>query len=130
MTQDEISRTADAWILYWLERGSATRESSQWAFKRYRDLPDSDPDAFWQLILTVHRKDQSPAIQEVLSAGPLEDLLARHGQDFIALVELEAAADPSFAHLLGGVWKSGMSDDVWAWVQAVWNRKSWDGIPE
>jgi hypothetical protein len=65
------------------------------------------------LILLLHRKDHSPFIQQVLSAGPLESLLAGHGEAFIDRIELEAHADPSFAELLGGVWQSRMSDAVW-----------------
>jgi len=131
MTQDEISRTADAWLSYWhAPPGSPTRERLYWASDRVRDLLGCEPEELWQFILVVHRKDQSPAIQQVLSAGPLEDLLATYGQIFIERIEREAIADPFFAKLLGGVWKSRISDHVWARVQAVWDRRGWDGTPE
>jgi len=80
--------------------------------------------------LAIHAKDQSPRIQEVLSAGPLEDLLGRYSPEFIDRVEEQARMDPSFAHLLGGVWKDTMSDDIWLRVQAVWKRTGWDGVSE
>lgn len=67
-------------------------------------------------------------IQRVLSAGPIEDLLARHGDVFIDRVEHGASGDPNFAKLLGGVWKNSMSDAVWERLQAVCDRRRW-GAP-
>jgi hypothetical protein len=69
-------------------------------------------------------------MQSVLAAGPLEDLFGWHGAQFIGRVEQEARNDPSFAQLLGGVWKSTIPENIWLRVQAVWNRRGWDGIPE
>jgi hypothetical protein len=48
----------------------------------------------------------------------------------IQYIEQEAKADPSFARLLGGVWQNAMTDDVWNRLQAVWDRRGWDGNPE
>ncbi|HUV96794.1 MAG TPA: hypothetical protein VMV98_04925, partial [Acidobacteriaceae bacterium] len=59
-----------------------------------------------------------------------EDLLAKHCEIFIDRVEAEARKDPRFAKLLGGVWQNKMSDAVWKRVQAAWDRRGWDGIPE
>jgi hypothetical protein len=64
----------------------------------------------------------------VLSAGPIEYLLAKHGEQFIKRVEKETKADPFFARLLGGVWKNAMTDSVWSRLQAVCDRRGWDGI--
>ena len=38
--------------------------------------------------------------------------------------------DPAFAEVLGGVWKNSMSDAIWDRLQAVWDRRGWDGISE
>ena len=132
MTDDEMSRLADAWLKFWhADRGSATRERLRWAFDREREMVYEEPEELWRFILDLHRKDHSPAIQEVLSAGPLQALLVEHGQAFIDRIQREAIADPSFAELLGGVWGTWMSDDVWARVQSVWDRRGWgDHIPE
>jgi hypothetical protein len=67
---------------------------------------------------------------QYLSAGAVEDLLSRNGTEMIPLVEAEARRDPSLAKLLGGVWKNRMTDEVWSRLQAVWDRRGWDGIPE
>jgi len=73
-------------------------------------------------------KEPSPKILESLAAGPLEDLLARHGATVIGRVEGEAKSNPAFATVLGGVWQSTMSDEIWERVQAVWDRRGWDGV--
>ena len=130
MTQEELDNLADNWIRYrYAPRDSAEAEATAWATDLY-DLEYDDPETLWLLILNIHGKDQSTRVQEVLSAGPVEDLLAKHGERFIDRVEAEAMKDPKFAHLLGGVWKSGMTDEIWNRLQAVWDRRGWDGIPE
>ena len=58
----------------------------------------------------------------VLAAGPLEDLLAKRGEDFIDRVEELARKDPKFNDLLGGVWRNTMTDEVWQRVQAIRNH--------
>jgi len=132
MTESDLSRLADAWLGYWhAAEGSPIREGFAWAIDRVMDVRyEEEPEELWRLILMLHRKDQSPSIQPVLSAGLVEDLLSGHGEAFIERIELEAHADPSFAKLLGGVWQSRMSEAVWARVQAVWDRRGWDDIPE
>jgi hypothetical protein len=130
MTQEELDNLADNWIRYrYAPRNSAEAEATAWATDLY-DLEYDDPESLWLLILNIHGKDQSARVQEVLSAGPVEDLLAKHGEKFIDRVEAEAQKDPKFAKLLGGVWKNDMTDEIWNRLQAVWDRSGWDGIPE
>jgi hypothetical protein len=130
MNQIELASLAGDWIKYWhAAQGSGDRERYADATDLY-DLQYNEPETLWLLILEIHHQDQSIAIQQVLSAGPVEDLLAQHGDAFIDRVEVEARQDPQFAKLLGGVWKNSMSDAVWNRLQAVWNRRGWDGIPK
>ena len=109
---------------------SAAREALAYACDCEYDLVREEPEAAWQFILAVLRTDSSSEIQEVLSAGPLEDLLAKHGDAFISRVESQAGKDPAFAQLLGGVWQNAMSAGVWSRVQRVRDRRGWDGIPQ
>jgi hypothetical protein len=130
MTQDTVAELAEAWIRYWrAPENSPEREDFDLSMK-FHDIEYHQPEILWAMILAIHTRDQSVHIREVLSAGPLENLLALHGEQFIDRVESEARRDPSFAKLLGGVWKNRMSDAVWQRVQAVWDRRGWDGIPE
>lgn len=127
----DVASLAEGWISYWLApEDSALRESFSWAVDREYELVREEPEIAWFLILEVLRRNSSTQILEVLSAGPLEDLLAKHGERIIASVEREAKSNPSLASLLGGIWRNDISEHVWSRVQAVWNRKGWDGIPK
>jgi hypothetical protein len=131
MTEAELLDLVAGWIqLQHTPKDSPERETLFWAFERERDLVHDDPDTAWRFILEVLRRDDSIPIMENLSAGPLEDLLAEHGPKVIDRVEAEARSNPAFAKLLGGVWQNTMSDSIWARVQAAWDRRGWDGIPE
>ena len=129
LSSDELNRLADAWISYWhAPEGSSIRKELSGATDLY-ELEYHNPEDLWRLILLIHGRDQSDRIQEVLSAGPVEDLLSKHGDSFIARIETQARLDAKFAKLLGGVWKNRMSDANWNRLQAVWDRRGWDGIP-
>jgi hypothetical protein len=80
--------------------------------------------------LATHKKYKSVEIEEVLSAGPLEDLLAKHGPAYIDRIKSMARSNSEFARLLGGVWQNRMPQDIWERVHKVWDRRGWDGIPE
>jgi hypothetical protein len=130
MTQDELSALADAWIAYWSAPEGSPERMVLLEASDLHDLEHYDPETLWLLILVIHQKDQSILIQQVLSAGPIEELLTLHGDKFIDRVEAEARRDPHFAKVIGGVWKNRMSDSMWERLQAVWDRRGWDGIPE
>ena len=128
MTDAELGALAADWVLYWqAPEGSVAREQLRYACDREYDLVREEPGVAWRLILAILRLNSSSEIQEVLSAGPLEDLLAKHGEAFIGHVEQEAKSNAAFARLLGGVWQNSMSESVWSRVQAVWDRSGWDG---
>lgn len=130
MNEQELALLAADWVFYWhAPEGSAAKELLFTACEREWELVEKNPEEAWQFILLTLKLDGSPRIQEVLSAGPLEDLLSKHGEAMIGSVENEARSNPSFASLLGGVWQNAMSESVWSRVQAVWNRSGWDGLP-
>ena len=83
------------------------------------------PQLQWEFICAAAASAESDGELAHIAAGPVEQLLGRHGPEFIARVEARAAADPTFARMLTGVWRHTMSDDVWARVQAVQ-----DGVPD
>jgi hypothetical protein len=128
MTEPEKTEIVQAWIdLQHAADGSSEYDSRLWAHEKFWEIAEEQPDLCWELILRTLSTDQSTPIMETLSAGPLEDLLAKNGAAVIERVEKEAKANPKFAYLLGGVWQNTMPNDVWARVQAVWDRRGWDG---
>ncbi|HEX8325112.1 MAG TPA: hypothetical protein VF595_14505 [Tepidisphaeraceae bacterium] len=110
------------------ERGTSEHDANFWSFDQLFDIRD-DAEQVWALILSVLAEDQSIPVVQILSAGPLEDLLSDHGTCVIDRVESEARKNPAFASLLGGVWQSSMSQPIWERVQAVRDRRGWDGVP-
>ena len=108
--------------------GTPEHEANFWSFDKIFDIRD-DAEQVWPFILSVLAEDQSIPVVQMLSAGPLEDLLSDHGDAVIDRVESEARKNPAFASLLGGVWQSSMSQPIWDRVQAVWDRRGWDGVP-
>jgi hypothetical protein len=117
MTNDNESQSdtlLDAWIRY----NSAVRlnpeiEPDFWAWQKLNMLGRESPDIAWKLILRILNSTDHELALENLAAGPLEDLLARHGHKFIDLIEARAEADLRFRWLLAGVWKNSIPDDIW-----------------
>lgn len=87
------------------------------------------PELAWRAILEAMNQSKMEVHLGKLAAGPLEDLLSKHGSAFIDRVELMARSNSKFAWLLGGVWQHTMPESIWLRVQAVWDRRGWDGNP-
>lgn len=112
------------------ERKTGQWDALFWTHERTNYLTRYLPHKALRVILLVWSMDQSVETMQNLSAGEIENLLSRKGTEMISFVEAEARRDPGFAKLLGGVWKNRMTDEVWARLQSVWDRRGWDGIPE
>lgn len=81
---------------------------------------------YWPKTEVVRPSTHCAIEQGVLSAGPVENLLKRFGPQFIDRVEVTARKDPTFAHMLGGVWPSAISKDVWERLERVCDREGGD----
>lgn len=83
------------------------------------------PEIVWQAVLQIMQHRLTDEQLTLLAAGPVEDLLALHGAQFIDRIEAEAKRSPAFAHLLGGVWPRDMAPALWQRVEAARGGKSW-----
>jgi len=100
----------DDWIKY-----SNTKDDEYfWACDVLMDIAHitPKPEILWQIILKFVERDVSVEVFYSFAAGPLEDLLSKHGPQFIDRVELEARRHPQFRKLLGGVWIGTENKDV------------------
>ena len=88
------------------------------------DVVQDTPEVAWLAILQILERDLTEEQTAVLAAGPLEDLLAQHGSQFIERIEHEAQRSPRFNHLLGGVWRHEMPLEIWERVQKA-RREVW-----
>lgn len=115
-----VEELAAAWIaLHLAPARSSQRKALFWAFVRLSEWVQHDPEAAWSAIEAIRRKDSSDVILSNLGAGPLEDLLAAHGDSFIVRIEAMAGADAQLRTVLGAVWRSGMSEALWSRIRAV-----------
>ena len=115
---DELQSLADAWIA--LQHASKTdRDALFWAFQQLDGLLDNDPDAAWRVIDLIWRSDDSDFMLAQVAAGPLEDLLFRHGPRFIDRITEQARREPVFRKMLGGVWRNAIAEPVWLRLKEV-----------
>jgi hypothetical protein len=128
MVDSDLGLLAEAWVAEGLD--ASRRAAIGDAHDRAWDLCQDKPEKAFQLVLEVLRRNHSNEILKVLAAGPLENILAKHGEAMIERVEAEAKSNPLFAKLLGGVWQNDMPEHIWNRVQKVWDRRGWDGIAE
>jgi hypothetical protein len=120
MKPDPDTELAESWIAHWNEY-HATGKFADYSTGQFVDLPEKDPEQCWRFIGQVLKRiEPKPdnALFQVLPAGPLEDLLACWGTEIIDRVEHQAAIDPRFKLLLGGVWRNTIGQDVWNRVEA------------
>jgi hypothetical protein len=90
-----------------------------WAHERLWQMSRSNPDDCWCAILYIMERAQNDYILGSLAAGPLENFLGYHGEEFIVQVERRAASDTIFRKLLSGVWQNNISDNVWYRIRAA-----------
>ena len=121
-----IQRIARDWIHYQRLFCADDPEADAYfesGYERLDKLVRTSPFlAFEAIKLILHLladEADNESICGVLAAGPLEDLLAWHGETMIDAVEAEARRNEAFRALLRDVWRNSMTSDVWARVQAL-----------
>ena len=125
MNLKDRQRLATSWLmLQKTPEAGSTQEDLAWVVEKVWDLCDDAPNDAFEFILAVLERDISNATLAILSAGPLESLLRKHGPRIIGRVERRARRDANFTKLLGHVWKDAMSNKIWARVQCVRERQS------
>jgi len=129
-----IPALLEEWLKWatWVSDPLRREEDSQnlTGFMEFDWVVDEEPEKGWKAILAALEDPRIEVHLGTLAAGPLEDLLSKHGENFIDRVEIEAKSNPKFARLLGGVWRYQMTEEVWNRVQLVWDRGAWDGNPK
>jgi hypothetical protein len=81
------------------------------------DLVRDAPERAWLVIQLIFAACRNDLERACLAAGPLEDLLAKHGPSFIDRVEQAAVNDNDFRELLVGVWRNGIAQSIWERLQ-------------
>jgi hypothetical protein len=68
VTEEALNNLADAWVRHWhAPKHSEEQSQTFWAIEEEHDLFfDGKSEELWQLILKIHERDHSIAIQQVL----------------------------------------------------------------
>ncbi|WP_051938874.1 DUF6869 domain-containing protein [Luteibacter sp. 9135] len=120
MNERQDGVIAKGWIAMHLEaEGSEAQDASFWAYTALDDLRHDDVERYWNIINEIRRLNDSDEILSNLAAGPLEDLLANSGRDFIDRCEALAKTDDRFRLMLGMVWKNTIPDDIWTRIEVA-----------
>lgn len=128
------------WDCEWHDRGFPCRTDGKLDFDRlaqtYLDDVETDPDAdlHWcqtcVMNLEANHPDRCFALvmaclpkittrdqAGIVAAGPLEELVAQHGDAMIGRIEDMARQSARFRYVLSGVWPQGEQDGpIWARV--------------
>lgn len=83
------------------------------------DMVRTDPESGWQAIQVIFSRCENDFQRACLAAGLLEDLLVKHGPEFVDRIELAARNDDGFRELLTGVWRSTIEDAVWQRIERL-----------
>jgi hypothetical protein len=86
------------------------------------DLVGENPDKTIDWILEILKIEDNPMMISVLAAGMLENVTGMHTIDRI---EREAAGNPRFLHLLGGVWYNTAPEPLKARLDAILQGRRW-----
>ena len=69
------------------------------------------------MIQRIVERVDDEAVLAFVGSGPLEDLLAQHGSEFIDRVIKRIESDKKFAEVAGSVWENVIPTDVWMRLQ-------------
>lgn len=107
-----ISELASAYVAYLRTKDEALQQAS---FDVIHLCIEGPSDKLWQLVQAIPLlpDELDPLILATIAAGPLEDLLNKAGQEYIATVVDFAQRTPRAARMLTGVWPSSIEPEVW-----------------
>ena len=73
----------------------------------------------WKFIMRAFPLAYDANHLSAMAAGPVEHLLAFHGEKWIEKIEKESLANDNFAWMMTSVWQHKMSDEIWNRVQTI-----------
>ena len=113
--------TREDLIKGWIDRYvTEIANDGHWPGSLLDEIVTDYPEEGWIIIIELmDRTQQGSKSDGVLAAGALEDLLVRHGAQFIERIEEKALQSERFRYLLSGVWRNSIPDDIWSRVHTA-----------
>lgn len=125
MSKIDSQKIAEAWLAMHLSKeNSPVYLENFWGYEALSDLCDQSPDVCIEVIGRILALNDEDFIVSNLAAGPLEDLLVKHGDDVVEKIVSLAKSHSIWKKLLGGVWQNDINDQVWLKIKSV-AVKSW-----
>ena len=105
MTRPAPNRAEIAVLIATYHRyGAERREEDFWAWYRVDDIiRDEDPARAWELVLALVQTAPDGSL-DYIGAGPVEDLVNRHGAALVDSIIVEASRDSRFREALASIW--------------------------
>ena len=94
---EDLERLVETWFAY---------EETFWAWSKVSDIVEQDAERGWELVCELVQQADNDDQLGAIGAGPLEDLLRKHGQAVVDRVEGEARRNTHFRMALGCAWLS------------------------
>jgi hypothetical protein len=110
---DEI---AEAYLRYF----AAKRNEDAWAFKQVDEMVGRDPDGGWSITLLLVNQASSNEELAYVAAGPLENLLKKHGLAVMDRIEEEACRNDRLRLALSGIWLRHDDPMRQRWYALMW----------
>jgi hypothetical protein len=118
------SKLVNGWIAY--AKSFDGREFNRelfWSWSELSNLVAANPESAWEIIVEIFHASSELDVLQLLASGPLEELLARHGDRLIARIERMATESRAFNDLVSAVWKNAITDKVWARLRTAVEAK-------
>ena len=116
------------------------RQETSWATDCAFDIEQDHPSLLFDLVLASIDACETLEDAAYIAAGPVENMVVKHGPRLIGRIEALASVSPKFRYVLSGIWSQSGSVDPEVWerigrVVAQGGRMSddgrgpWDGKP-
>jgi hypothetical protein len=102
--------SAHDWASVWLRHSREHRDEDFWAWDELFSSVLDDPERAWPVILALVQLGSDGELGTV-GAGPIEDLVVKHGRAFIDRIEAEAAGNDRFRKALATIWLNTWQQD-------------------
>jgi hypothetical protein len=114
VSREELAAT---YLLYY----SLKRQQDWWAWEEVDSLVRLNPSEAWEVTRILVKTASSDEALAYVAAGPLEDLLTKHGPVVIEYIENESQQNERLQLALSGVWGLDRSNPVFdRWYALMW----------
>lgn len=124
MRDEEIAVTWIENCVAAIDCGVDSKEADRtfWAYSELDRLCSDDPNRALDIVQLIASKRPADRVLCNLAAGPLEDLLVRHGATLIDRIEKLAQAESPLSIVIPGVWTERIDPTLQARVRALIER--------